>query len=169
MWTHCGKAKVGYEIVGVRVIAVDVIDHIGLGVVLLFCTHGLSLGRTKLHKEERNERNGTACRVGHNASEMKPGSSLAVSLQAWEAWQAIEEVVVCQMRTQFSLAVEVVAGTGYAAVAAMAADAVAGVAELVRRSLARTSLLARQDLVILLLKVRSFVKVGLAVMRVSLP
>jgi hypothetical protein len=75
VWMHRWEAEVRYEVVGVNIITVDIVEHICLRVVLLFCTHEISLGRTKLHKQGRNQRNGAACRVGHNASEMKPDSS----------------------------------------------------------------------------------------------
>jgi len=52
----CGgwrQPKVRNEGIGIDIFGVHVVDDIGLGVVLLFCTHGFSLGRTKLHKRGR--------------------------------------------------------------------------------------------------------------------
>ena len=76
---RCGrgrKAEVWNKAVGVDVVAIHVVEHIGLRIVLLFCTHGLSLGRTKLHRQERGKkRNGSACRVENNASGTKLDSS----------------------------------------------------------------------------------------------
>jgi hypothetical protein len=40
-----------------------VIDHVDLRFVLLFCTHGINLGRTELGQRNRKGGGGSACRV----------------------------------------------------------------------------------------------------------
>ena len=45
------QSEVGNERIGVDVFGIHFVDNVWLGVVLLFCTHGFSLGRTKLHKQ----------------------------------------------------------------------------------------------------------------------
>ena len=59
------------EIIGFDLVVFDIVYYVGLCIVLLLCTHGFSLGRTKLHKQKGQERDGTACRVDHNAFGMK--------------------------------------------------------------------------------------------------
>jgi len=72
-----GDAEIGNETVRLKPVSLDVVDHVVLRIVLLICTHGLSLGRTKLHYENAKRGGGTACRVDHSASEKKADSSVS--------------------------------------------------------------------------------------------
>ena len=53
----------------VAIAGVFVVEHIGMRIVLLFCTHGINLGRTEFYKEKK-ERGGAACRVALYELEM---------------------------------------------------------------------------------------------------
>ena len=53
-----------------------IVEHVGMRIVLLFCTHGINLGRTKLYRKKKGEGlGGSACRVARNGSERETGSS----------------------------------------------------------------------------------------------
>jgi len=91
----CGRqSEIRDEIVRFDLVAVVVFKHVGLRIVLLICTHGLSLGRTKLYYNWEGKRNGTACRVGHSASEKMLDSSSAASRMELEACWAETDAVV---------------------------------------------------------------------------
>lgn len=60
----------------VAIAGVLVVEHIGMRVVLLFCTHGINLGRTELYLIKRKGGGGTACRVALYELEMEMGRSL---------------------------------------------------------------------------------------------
>jgi len=53
-----GESEIRYEAVGIDVVAVHVVHEISLRIVLLLCTHGISLGRTKLHKQGKKKGRG---------------------------------------------------------------------------------------------------------------
>lgn len=105
--------------------------------------------------QKGGKENGSACRVGHNASETTPGSS---SLMA-----VLLSVIV--VRPQRLMTVSIVSagelvGKNYAAAAATAVvDAVAS-AELVSRTRVRRSHLATQTVVTSLPKVMNSAKEG---------
>lgn len=54
---------------------VGLVEHVRMRIVLLFCTHGINLGRTELYIKEREGGGGSACRVALCESEMVMGSS----------------------------------------------------------------------------------------------
>ena len=54
---------------------VGLVEHVRMRIVLLFCTHGINLGRTELYIKEKEGGGGSACRVALCESEMVMGSS----------------------------------------------------------------------------------------------
>ena len=60
----------------VAIAGVFVVEHIGMRIVLLFCTHGINLGRTELYLMKRKGGGGTACRVALYELEMEMDRSL---------------------------------------------------------------------------------------------
>lgn len=59
---------------------VGLVEHVRMRIVLLFCTHGINLGRTELCIKEREGGGGSACRVALCESETVMGSS---SIECW--------------------------------------------------------------------------------------
>ena len=62
----------------VAVAGVFVVEHIGMRIVLLFCTHGINLGRTELYLVRKGG-GGTACRAALYELEMEMDRSLSGS------------------------------------------------------------------------------------------
>ena len=61
--------------VGGALVGIGFVKHVCMRVVLLFCTHGINLGRTELYKKNGKGGGGTACRVALYESEMARDSS----------------------------------------------------------------------------------------------